>query len=487
MTVDAAALRLAALVESFDDAVIIGTLDGTIETWNRPAERLFGYTGAEAIGRSSRLLVPPERQQEDAAVMARVRRGERLGPFDTVRLRKGGVPVEVSLSVSPIRTDDGQVIGTSTIARDITERKRAESEALRLAAIVKSSDDAIVSKDLNGTITSWNRAAERMFGYTAEEVVGRSITVIIPTERLAEEDFVLGKVRTGVGIDHFETVRRRKDGTLIDISLTVSPIIDPSGRIVGVSKIARDISERKQLLRQVEEASRLKDEFLATLSHELRTPLNAIMGYVHMLREGTIPDEGRMRALELIDRNTRTLTRLVSDVLDVSTIIAGKARLKLERCDLASVLDAALDVVRPTMEAKRLTLERDVAAEPMHVLGDPDRLQQVFWNLLVNAMKFTPEAGRITVRLERDGSNVRAAVIDTGAGIAPDFLPHLFQRFRQGNARVDREFSGLGLGLALVRHFVELHGGAVEATSEGPGKGSTFVVSLPLLSSGPSP
>jgi PAS domain S-box-containing protein len=487
MTLDAAALRLAALVESFDDAIIRGTLDGTIETWNRPAERLFGYTGEEAIGRPLQLLVPPERQQEHVEVMARIRRGERTEPFDTVRLRKGGGLVEISLSVSPIRTEEGEIIGVSTVARDITQRKRAEREALRLAAIVTSSDDAIVGKDLSGTITSWNRAAERMFGYTAEEVIGRSITVIIPPERLAEEDYVLGKVRAGVGIEHFETVRRRKDGTLIDISLTVSPIIDTEGRIVGASKIARDISERKQLLRQVEEASRLKDEFLATLSHELRTPLNAIMGYVYMLREGTIPEEGRARALDLIDRNAKTLTRLVGDVLDMSTIVAGKARLTLQRCDLVSVLDAAVDVVRPTMEAKRLTLERDLGQEPVPVLGDPDRLQQVFWNLLANATKFTPEGGRVAVRLDKDGSNATASIIDTGVGIPANFLPHVFQRFRQGNARVDREFSGLGLGLALVRHFVELHGGDVKATSEGPGNGATFVVSLPLLSSGSSP
>ncbi|MGH9330797.1 MAG: sensor histidine kinase, partial [Vicinamibacterales bacterium] len=215
-----------------------------------------------------------------------------------------------------------------------------------------------------------------------------------------------------------------------------------------------------------------------------RTPLNAIMGYAQMLREGTIADQGRARALELIDRNARALMRLVADVLDISTIVAGKARLKLEPCNLTPVLDAAIDVVRPAMQAKRLTLRRDVEPDPVLILGDQDRLQQVFWNLLANAVKFTPEGGRVTVRLWKDGSGVRATFTDTGVGLAAGFLPHVFQRFRQANVGVDREFGGLGLGLALVRHFVELHGGRVEATSAGPGQGSTFEVSLPLLSFG---
>jgi signal transduction histidine kinase len=213
--------------------------------------------------------------------------------------------------------------------------------------------------------------------------------------------------------------------------------------------------------------------------------LNALMGYAQMLREGKVPENGRGRALELIDRNARALVRLVSDVLDISTIVAGKARLKLETCDLIPILEAAIDVVRPAREAKRLSLVREFEPGPATVMGDADRLQQVFWNLLANAVKFTPEGGRVTVALRKDAGIVRVAVSDTGIGIAADFLPYIFQRFSQGNARVDREFGGLGLGLALVRHFVELHGGAVQATSAGPRQGSTFDVSLPMFSDQP--
>jgi PAS domain S-box-containing protein len=477
---DAAALRLAALLDSFDDAVVSMSFDGTIESWNRGAECLFGYLAKDVIGRSISLLAPPD-QASDDDLMRRVRQGERVDSFETTRIRKDGAPVEVFLALSPIVAPDGEPVGVAMIASDAAERKLVQRDVVRLAAIIDSSDDAIVSKDLSGIVTTWNRAAERMFGYTAGEIVGKSITTIIPRDRLPEEDFVLSQIRKDIPIEHFETVRIRKDGSPIDISLTVSPIKAHDGRIVGASKIARDISEQKRLLQQLEESSRLKDEFLATLSHELRTPLNALMGYLQMLREGKIPEQGRSRALDLIDRNARALMRLVSDVLDISTIVAGKARLKLEPCDLAPIVESAIDVVRSAMEAKRLSLVREFEPGPTTVLGDQDRLQQVFWNLLMNAVKFTPEGGRITVAIQRGASTAHVSIADTGAGIDANFLPYLFQRFRQGNQRVDREHAGLGLGLSLVRHFAELHGGAVTAKSPGLQQGSTFEVSLPLF------
>jgi PAS domain S-box-containing protein len=485
MAVDAVALRLAALLDSFYDAVVSTSLDGTIESWNRSAEALFGHQAKDVIGRPIAVISPPGDASDDDLIR-RARQGERIDSFETTRINKDSEPIEILLSVSPIVAADGEPIAVLMIARDAADRKRRERDTLRLAAIVDSSDDAIISKDLFGIVTSWNRAAERMFGYAADEIIGKSIKTIIPKERLSEEDFVLSQIRKAIPIDHFETVRVRKDGTLIDVSLTVSPIKAHDGRIIGASKIARDISEQKRLQEQLEQSNRLKDEFLATLSHELRTPLNALLGYAQMLREGKVPEAGRQRALELIDRNARSLVRLVNDVLDISTIVAGKARLKLEACELTPTIDAAIDVVRPAIEAKRLSLVREFEPDGATVLGDQDRLQQVFWNLLANAVKFTPEGGRITVALRKQAGVVRVSVADTGAGISPDFLPFLFQRFRQGDARVDREHAGLGLGLALVRHFVELHGGVVTAKSPGLDQGSTFEVSLPLLAAAPS-
>ncbi|OFW05397.1 MAG: hypothetical protein A3H96_07905 [Acidobacteria bacterium RIFCSPLOWO2_02_FULL_67_36] len=357
---------------------------------------------------------------------------------------------------------------------------QAPDAAERLAAIVSSSDDAIISKDLNGVIQSWNRGAERIFGYTADEAVGKSITIIIPEERLDEEKEVLRRIRAGQMVDHFETVRRAKDGHSVDISLTVSPIRDDEGRIIGASKIARDITEARRLRQEAEEADRLKDEFLATLSHELRTPLNAVVGYTNMLRSGVIPESQRDKALDVIQRNIDSLTQLVNDLLDVSTIVSGKVRLRLQPCELRTVVEEAIEVIMPAAEAKGVAIAPNLGSNDP-VSGDHDRLRQVLWNLLTNAVKFTPPGGHVYVGLERAGRLVRVVVRDTGVGLAPESLPYLFQRFWQAETGKMRAFGGLGLGLALSRHFVELHGGRISARSEGLGKGAEFTVELPAL------
>jgi PAS domain S-box-containing protein len=350
--------------------------------------------------------------------------------------------------------------------------------ATRLAAIVESSDDAIVSKDLNGIVQTWNPGAERMFGYTLEEMIGRSIRAIIPPDRQREEDDVLSRIRRGESIEHYETVRMRKDGRLIDISLSVSPVRGPDGQIIGASKIARDVTEQKRMLRELEEANRSKEEFLANLSHELRTPLNAILGYARILQTPDLDFDRRARAAEVVERNARMLSKLVSDVLDISRIAAGKTRVNRRPCDIVAVLDAALDVVRPGADAKGVGLERDVPVDTATIVVDGDRVQQVLWNLLSNAVKFTPRGGRVTTSFRINPHDIVITVSDTGAGIDRSVLPFIFQRFRQGD-NSSGEAGGLGLGLALVRHFVELHGGRVTASSEGHGRGATFVVTLP--------
>src|SRR5829696_7197876 len=246
-TIDASGLRLAAVIESSDDAIISQTLDGTIETWNRSAEQLFGYSAADAIGRSIELIVPPQSRQQDEEALASLHGGGAAAHFETMALTSGGRLVPVSLAISAIRTPDGTMIGISRIARDISEQKALEREAFRLAAIIDSSEDAIISKNLDGIVQTWNKAAERMFGYAADDIVGRSITTIIPADRRGEEDSVLSRIRAGTSIEHFETVRQRRDGSLIDISLSVSPIRDAAGEVIGASKIARDISRQKAL------------------------------------------------------------------------------------------------------------------------------------------------------------------------------------------------------------------------------------------------
>ena len=366
--------------------------------------------------------------------------------------------------------------------------------ATHLAAIIASSDDAIVSKTLEGIITSWNPAAQRIFGYTADEAIGQSIRLIIPKERWAEEDDVLARVGRGERVDHFETVRRAKDGRMVNISLMVSPVKDQSGKIVGASKVARDITERKRaeaelerLLasekesrRQAEEASRLKDEFLAVVSHELRSPLNAITGWASLLMMRPLDDQTK-HAIETILRNAETQTQLVADLLDVSRIVTGHLRLSVRSFQLIPVIEAAIEVVRPGADAKSIRIETALDKTAGPIAGDPDRMQQIFWNLLSNAVKFTQKGGRIQVRMQHVGSHVEIVVSDTGRGIDPKLLPFVFERFRQGDSSTTREHGGLGLGLAIVRHLVELHGGVVSARSEGQGQGAEFTVQLPVL------
>jgi len=469
---------LAAIVDSSDDAIVSKDLEGYVTSWNVGAERLFGYSAAEMIGQHITRIIPRDRLAEETYVLSRVRSGAAVDHFETVRQRKDGSLVEISLTVSPVRDEQGGVVGASKIARDITERKRMERDAMQLAAIIESSEDAIVGKDLNGIIQSWNVGAERLFGYTAAEAVGQSVTMIIPGDRIDEEDRVLARIRAGDSIQHFETVRRSKDGRLIDVSLTVSPIRTKHGEIVGTSKIARDITEQRELKLLVEEASRAKDEFLATLSHELRTPLNTVLGYTHMLRNGVISAPDLAKALDTIARNADALTRLVNDVLDTSRIATRKLRLSLQPCDVGAIAGEAVTAIGPATQAKSIRVINHIHRS-LVVQADRERLRQVFANLLSNAVKFTENGGSVTLAAAREQRTVRITVEDTGIGIAPESLPFVFRRFWQADQTDTRTHGGLGLGLALARDFVELHGGHVEAHSEGLGRGARFDVVLP--------
>jgi PAS domain S-box-containing protein len=480
--------HLAKVVESSDDAIVSKDLNGTITSWNSAAAQMFGYSAEEAVGRSIRMIIPQDRQAEEDIVLSKIRAGESMQHFETIRQRKDGTLIPISLTVSPLYDDTGRVVGASKIARDISDRKRADAMARRLAAVVESSDDAIITKNLSSIITSWNPAAERMFGYTAEEAVGKSIRMLIPHDLQAEEDTVLAKVRAGEMVSHYETVRQRKDGSYLSISLTVSPIRNEHGEVIGASKIARDITERTRLAienarlyAEAQEANRMKDEFLAVLSHELRTPLNAIVGYSRLLRGGVLSGEKAARGLETLERNATWLTQIVEDVLDISRIVAGKIRLDVQTVNLPSVMQDAIATVQPAANAKGVLLQTVLDPTVGPVSGDPDRLQQVVWNLLTNAVKFTPRGGRVQVRLERVSSHVEIIVSDTGAGIHPDFLPHVFERFRQAEGGTTRKTGGLGLGLSIVRHIVEMHGGSVHAASAGEGHGATFSIQLPLM------
>jgi PAS domain S-box-containing protein len=464
---------------------------GKFRLWNKNLEDITGHSGDEiALMAPLEFIVEEDRPAVERKIEEVFVSGEANIEARLLTINGLGVPYFFTGRRIVI---DGQphLIGSGM---DISERWRGEETAAYLAAIVESSDDAIISTDLQGNIKSWNRGAERIYGYTAAETIGKPVTMLLPPDRWNEEPRILELIRRGDRIDHYETIRLRKDGTNINISLTVSPILNHVGDVIGASKTSRDITwrkraeeEREQLLAserdsrsEAEEANRLKDEFLATISHELRSPLNAILGWARLLREPDMRWDQMERALETIERNAQAQARLIEDLLDVSRIVSGKLSIQMRPVTLNSMVQSAVADLRLAAESKGIDL-RLTEDEEIKLIGDADRLQQVVWNLLSNAIKFTPEGGRVEVGLKRVGERAELWVRDTGRGISPEFLPHVFDRFRQATRTDARSRAGLGLGLAIVRHIVEAHGGNVTVESAGVGLGATFVCKLPLV------
>jgi PAS domain S-box-containing protein len=673
---------LAALIDSADDAIISKTLEGIITSWNQGAERIFGFTAEEAIGNPITIIIPPDHLDEEPEILRRLGAGERIEHFETVRQRKDGKRLDISLTVSPIKGPDGKVVGASKIARDVTEQLRARraldeaTERLRLALAASHLGDW--SWDLETDIVDCSETAARIFGipsgphmtwtqmrdllfpedrertrvtidqalanhtdYDIEYRItrldnseawissrGRGIyapdgrvmgmlgfiqdisyskrteetlreqaealrtlnevgqlisaeldlhkTVQAVTDAATEltgarfgsffynvlneegasymlytlagvsrEAFahfpmpratdLFGPTFRGEGVVRIADVKKdprygrnspyygMPEGHLPVVSYLAVPVVSRSGDVLGglffghpepgifterdgivvaglasqaavamdnarlyeTAKRARAEAERaaaenERLYRQAEESSRLKDEFLATISHELRTPLSAILGWARMLRMGQLTQEDAGKALETIERNARAQAQLIDDLLDVSRIITGKLRMDVQPADPNTFIEAAVEAVRPAADAKGVRVQKIIDTGPIAIPGDPVRLQQVVWNLLSNAIKFTPRGGRVQIQSQRVNSHLEIIVSDSGQGIAADFLPHVFDRFRQADQKTSRQHGGMGLGLAIVRHLVELHGGSVRAESEGEGHGSTFTVMLPI-------
>jgi PAS domain S-box-containing protein len=373
--------------------------------------------------------------------------------------------------------------------RRLAEEALRRSEArLALAAIVEASEDAIISQTLDGIITSWNAGAEHLFGYATPEVMGRPITMLVPPDSPDELPAAVGRLKRGEKVEPYETVRVRKDGRRVDVSVRLSPLRGGGGEVVGVSSVARDISERKRLEEELQrtvnalaEADRRKDEFLATLAHELRNPLAPVRNAVQLMRLQGLSDTQWEWARDVIERQVRQLSRLVDDLLDISRISRGKVQLRKEVVNVAAVVRRAVETSRPLIDERDHELTVSVPAEPVFLEADPTRLEQVLANLLNNAAKYTEPGGRIGLTAQREGGSVAVQVRDTGIGIAPDVLPRVFDLFVQAEPGKDRAKGGLGIGLSVVRNLVEMHGGGVTAHSGGQGQGSEFVVRLPAL------
>jgi PAS domain S-box-containing protein len=501
--------RLAAIVESADVAIASKTLDGIVTSWNRAAERIFGYTAEEMIGQRISRLLPPGREDELPAILHAIRQGRRVEPFETERIRKDGRRIHISLTVSPIFDASGQVVGASKIARDISEAKRAaevlrrqEQQARRTAeyaqAVTRSMGEGLYMLDAQGLVTFVNPASERMFGWTGDELLGRRMHDVThyayPDGRPFPAEECPGlRVMAGASLIDHEDFFIRKDGSFFPVTFSASPVIEDD-RVVGIVVVFRDRTEtvRKELEREelfaaaqraraeAEAANLAKDEFLSMISHELRTPLSSMLNWLRVLRSGARSHTAR--ALESMQRSAEAQARLVDDLLDISRAATGQLRLEREPVDLAAAVRSSLEALMPSAHAKHLRIERKL--ESALVLADVQRLQQVTTNLLSNAVKFTSPGGLVQVAVERGFADARLVVRDDGAGIAPEFLPYVFERFRQAEPAASRRHGGLGLGLAIVRELVELHGGSVRAESEGEGRGTAFTVTLPLLGEG---
>ena len=456
--------------------------DGVILRANHAELAMLGYTREEFVGRHISKFHVDRDVIDDA--LSRLLRGDSLSKFPA-RMRHRDGSIKKVLIDSNSLWDKGRLVHSRCLMFDVTDQKREEETRSLLAAIVSASDDAIVSKTLDGIILSWNQGAERLFGYSPAEAVGRSIDLIIPPELRPEERQILQRIRQGDRIDHFETIRVTKDGRRLDISITVSPVRDDSGRVIGASKVARDVTERKQMDEALREADRRKDEFLATLAHELRNPLAPIRHSLEILlrSEG---DPGLFRhATDILGRQLSHMIRLVDDLLDMSRITRDKLQLRKTRLDLASIIRNAVEASRPLAERDQQTIDVSLPEQPISLDGDPVRLTQVFSNLFNNACQYTEPGGRIWLTAERQDSEVVVLVRDSGIGMPADQLDGIFEMFAQVDDESERPRRGLGIGLTLVRRLVQLHGGTVTARSEGRGLGSEFEVRLPIAESDP--
>lgn len=463
----------AAIISDSEDAIISKTLQGYITSWNKGAEKIFGYSAAEIIGQHITVLIPTDRAGEEDMILRTIREGGKIEHFETLRCTKSGALIPISLTVSAIRDKQGNINGISKIARNISHKVLAEEHSIMLAAIVENSDDAIISKTLEGIITSWNKGAEIIFGYAEKEAIGQHISIIIPKERLNEETDILANIRAGVKVDHFQTVRMAKNGQLVDISLTVSPVKDILGNIVGASKIARDIRLEKEVAIAMKELSRKKDEFIAMASHELKTPLTSMSGYLQLLDRRI--SEADKPFLDRIIKQLDKINALTNDLFDISKIRAGKLQFSFEQFDMGQLIGEIIDPYRESNPGFcfRTTLESDVVID-----GDKMRLEQAISNLVTNAVKYSPEGGDIDIVLERLDKQLIVSVRDQGIGIKAENREYIFdQFFRAGD--MDKRVSGLGLGLFITKEIIERHGGEIRVESEA-GKGSVFSFTLPL-------
>jgi PAS domain S-box-containing protein len=502
--------RFKLLVESVRDyAIFMLNPDGVVLTWNAGAERFKGYRADEIIGQHFSRFYTPEALAQKLPEQE-LKTAREVGVFEDEgwRVRKDGTLFWANVVITAVRNAQGEFIGFAKITRDLTER-RAHEEDLRRSEerfrllVEGVGEYAIFMLDPNGRVATWNVGAERIKGYKPHDIIGQHFSIFYPSEA-KESGWPDHELREATEKGSFVDTgwRIRKDGTRFWANVTITALRDAAGRLIGYAKLTRDLTDAKRAeaielankhheemldaersaRMAAQRATQLKDEFLATLSHELRTPLNAILGWTQILLRGEAPGgpDAQKKAVEVIDRNARAQVQLIDDLLDLSRIMTGKIRLELQQISFASVVEAAVDSAMPSADTKDIRLKAIYGASRDIVSADAARLQQVVWNLLTNAIKFTPKGGQVHVLIQRVNSHVELSISDTGIGIPESYLPHVFDRFSQRDGSTTRTYGGLGLGLAICKQLVELHGGSIRAASGGEGKGATFFVHLPL-------
>jgi PAS domain S-box-containing protein len=503
--------RFKLLVESVRDyAIFMLDPEGHVLTWNAGAERFKGYKADEIIGQHFSRFYPPEALSSGLPAHE-LEVASKTGVFEDEgwRVRKDGTLFWANVVITAMRDERGELVGFAKVTRDLTQR-RANEENLRRSEerfrllIEGVADYAIFMLDPNGRVSTWNSGAERIKGYRADEIIGQHFSIFYPQE-VKDSGWPDHELQVAAEKGKFVDTgwRLRKDGTTFWANVTITALRDDAGKLLGFAKLTRDLTEAKRVeamesaTQQREEmldaernarigaqrATRLKDEFLATLSHELRTPLSAILGWTQLLLRGekSRGPEEQKRGIEVIERNARAQVKLIDDLLDLSRVMTGKLRLDLQQVSFTSIVEAAVDSAMPSADVKGIRLKAILGASGQDIVSaDGARLQQVVWNLLTNAIKFTPKGGQVQVLLQRVNSHLELSVSDTGIGIPANYLPHVFDRFSQKDSSTTRTFGGLGLGLAIAKQLVELHGGSIRAASLGESKGATFSVQLPL-------
>ena len=486
---DAQAL-LAAVVESSQDAIISKTLDGIITSWNSGAERLFEYSAAEAVGRSILFLIPEERHSEEQMILERLRRGERIEHFETERVTKSGRTLDISLTISPIIDSSGHIVGASKVARDITAQKHAQEtlrhSEQRFRFLAEMLPSIVWTAAPDGKITYVNQRWLQYCGLTAEQNSKDWPEMVLhPEDRERCLSQWIQALREGKPYE-IEVRNRRHDGVYRWFMTRAVPLKDQAGQLLVWFGLTTDIHDQKELQEKLREADRRKDAFLATLAHELRNPLAPIRNGLYLLRQvrenaAEFDDTRRMMETQL-----RHMVRLLDDLLDISRIARNKIQLRKERVELAWVVNDAVEATRPLIDERGHQLSVELPPEPVCLDADPVRLAQVLSNLLNNAAKYTDPGGRVSLSATRrpaPGPNGSTEIVihvrDTGLGISKEMMPRIFGLFFQADDHASYSAGGLGIGLSLVKNLVEMHGGRVEAHSEGPGRGSDFVVRLP--------